>query len=114
MGQSDLAGFRTGETDDANAAASGWSGDGDDGVVKIHDEIVAGVGQNLQRRGRGEPPQRTQRKPNLGNRLPHRSSCRLVVLGIDDQAAAAAFALTLGVQVGLIAQGQMHDAAFAR
>jgi hypothetical protein len=44
-GSDDAERFRSGETDDANPAASGRRGNGDDGVVKVHGEIVAAEGR---------------------------------------------------------------------
>jgi hypothetical protein len=38
----------------------------------------------------------------------------LLVFGIDDKAPAHPFAFALRVQIGLIAQGQVDDAALAR
>ena len=44
-GLSDAARFRSGEADDADPAAAGRRGDGDDGIVKVHGEIVAAEGR---------------------------------------------------------------------
>jgi hypothetical protein len=81
--------IRAGETDHPDAPASGRSGDGDDGVVEVHRKIVAVL--FLATRPLGKTPRR-------------RFACGLVILRIDDQATTAAFALALGVQVGVIAQ----------
>lgn len=42
-GSGDGAGFGAGEAYDTDAAAAGWGGDGDDGVIEVHEEIVAGT-----------------------------------------------------------------------
>ncbi len=42
-GSGDAARLWSGEADYANPAAAGRRGDGDDGVVKVHGEIVAGA-----------------------------------------------------------------------
>ncbi len=50
----------------------------------------------------------------LGQVPGSRPSRRLLILGIDDQAAAHAFTFAFGVQVGFVAQGEVDDAALAR
>ena len=52
--------------------------------------------------------------PRLGQRFRNRFAGWLVVLRIDDQTAASAFALAFGVEIGLVAQGEVNDAALAR
>jgi hypothetical protein len=46
-GQSNAARFWSSKTDDADAAATRRGGDGDDGVVEVHREIVAGAPQAM-------------------------------------------------------------------
>ena len=119
-GSSDAARLRTGDAHNPDAATARRRGDGDDGVVEVHGEIVAGEGSFrgavdnralLVLDGSETPSPSGQSGQGFPRGL---ARSRLVVLRIHHHVAAQAFAFALGAQVRLVAQRQVDDAALAR